>query len=312
MSEKVKEDGLVPDMSKVLGQLISSVYLIGVLVLGAYALFFLSAGISRDPSDWGTMGDYFGGLMNPVVSFATLVVAYAVWKQQREELRHTKIALEDQAKTAEQQRQEQRFFDLLSLYHSTVNSITMVARISSKSEFPVQYSGKEAIAHFFRSDSEPAQALEVLLEHGFYEHKSAKRKSSDHAWADRTPEKLSKESLDRAWNGEETATFFDHYFRVVFRLLKESESLLGAQHYRYVKLLRAQLSRHELVLIGLNLWLDSEGKKMIPLAAKYRLLKHLPPNKLRNELEGAMPSQVFGQGFAIRRASTSAAEVHPC
>lgn len=312
MTEKAKGANSTPDMQKVLGQLISSVYLIGVLVLGAYALFFLSSGVSRDPSDWGTMGDYFGGLMNPVVSFATLVVAYAVWKQQREELRHTKVALEDQAKTAEQQRQEQRFFDLLSLYQSTVNSITMVARMSSKSEFPVQYSGKEAIAHFFRSGSEIAQALELLLQYGFYEKKSAERTSHSSGWVDLTPEKFNEASLNQAWNDEETAAFFDHYFRVVFRLLKDSESLLGVQHFRYVKLLRAQLSRHELVLIGLNLWIDEEGKKMIPLASKYGLLKHLPPSRLRNELESAIPPQIFGNGFAKRRAATSALERPPC
>jgi hypothetical protein len=300
MNWRAKSNELAPDMQKTLGQLISGVYLIGTLVLVTYALFFLSAGFSGDPGDWGALGDYFGGLMNPIVSFATLVVAYAVWKQQREELRHTKDALEDQAKTAEQQRQEQRFFDLMGLYHATVNSITMVARMSSRSEFPVQYSGKEAIAHFFRSGTKTAQAVGVFLEHGFYDRKPTPPHAEGLSIPDTRPETFNTASLHQAWNREENAAVFDHYFRVVFRILTDSEELLADQHFRYVKLLRAQLSRHELMLIGLNLWLDSEGRKMIPLAAKYGLLKHLPPSKLRDELECTLPLQVFGQTFAKR------------
>lgn len=300
------------DMQKALGQLIPGVYLIGSLVAVFYAVFFWRNGISGDPGDWGTLGDYFGGLMNPVISFATLIVAYAVWKQQREELRHTKNALEDQAKTAEQQRQEQRFFDLLGLYQATVGSITMVARMSSRSDIPVQYAGKEAIAHFFRSGTETTQVIGVFLERGFYSQKKPERNSEGLAWPDMTPDELSETSLHRAWNSAETAALFDHYFRVIFRVLKDSEDLLGLQHFKHVKLLRAQLSRHELMLIGLNLWLDSEGNKMIPLVARYGLLKHLPPSKLRSQLESTMPLRVFGRTFADSRADVSAEETNPC
>lgn len=312
MSEKAKCIESTPDMQKALSQLIPGVYLIGAALLMCYALFFWRTGISGDPDDWGTLGDFFGGLMNPVISFATLVVAYAVWKQQREELRHTKVALEDQAKTAEQQRQEQRFFDLLGLYQSTVNSITLVARMSSRSDFPVQYSGKEAIAHFFRSGNETAQSIDLFLERGFYDQKKAGRSSDGLSWPDMAPESFTKVSLGQAWNSEATAAFFDHYFRVVFRVLKDSEDLLGIQHFKYAKLLRSQLSRHELMLIGLNLWLDSEGRKVIPLAARYGLLKHLPPSELRKELECTLPLEVFGQSFANSRVESSAAEAKPC
>ena len=115
---KEKEDKAEPaqKMEKTLSELIKVVYMIGVIVFVAYFVFFTffqDARISTDPGDWGTLGDYFGGLLNPVVSLATLMVAYAVWKQQKDELRQTKEALEEQARTAEQQRQEHRFFDCL-------------------------------------------------------------------------------------------------------------------------------------------------------------------------------------------------------
>lgn len=316
MTEHTDKAKRAPDMQETLGRLIVTVYVIGAFALIAYVVFFAfihQRGISRDPGDWGTLGDYFGGLLNPVVSFATLVVAYAVWKQQKEELKATKEALEEQAKTAEQQRQEQRFFDLLTLCHSTVSSITLLARMSARSEFPVQYSGKEAIAHFFRSRSTAASELVAcFLELGFYATRRKIPGEATFPMLNSEPDSLKREDLHRAWNTEETSAVFDHYFRVLFRVLAESESLLGKQHFKYVKLLRAQLSRSELMLIGLNLWLDEEGAKMIPLAEKYGILKHLPRNKLREQLQTALPPATFGRRFAASSVPSASSEVSTC
>lgn len=315
MADRANNAESNPDMQKTLGRLILAVYIIGALALGAYVVHFAfvhPARISSDPGDWGTLGDYFGGLLNPVVSFATLVVAYAVWKQQKEELKATKEALEEQAKTAEQQRQEQRFFDLLALYQATVASITLVGRMSPRNEIPVQYSGKEAIAHFFRSTADSVEPMSVFLRYGFYRNGSPAPRPEDFSWLDQIPEKLEKQDLLKAWGNDEIASTFDHYFRVLFRVLAESENLLGDQHFKYVKLLRAQLSRYELTLIGLNLWLDEEGTKMIPLAEKYGVLKHLPNGKLREQLRADLPPAIFGRRFAATCIPNAPSEVSPC
>lgn len=287
-----------PDMQKLLGGGILAAYVIAALTLGFYFAYFFGSSISSDPSDWGTLGDYFGGLMNPVVSFVTLLVAYAVWKQQREELKATKEALEVQAKTAEQQRQEQRFFDLLNLYQQTVSAISVVARVPPHSgDSHVQYSGKEAIAQILRSP-----ATETLVS---FDINSYGDWLPGAEWSIRN-----KNDLLPLWNTTEISSLLDHYFRVVFRILSEAEHLLGGQHIRYVKLFRAQLSRAELIVIGFDLWLDDEGKKLIPLAEKYGLLKHLSTGNLRTELEKCMPL-VFGQSFA-KTIQKENAEVTPC
>ena len=52
----------------------------------------------------GQMGDFFGGMLNPLVSALTLFVAISVWQLQKKELKATQKALDEQAKTAEQQR----------------------------------------------------------------------------------------------------------------------------------------------------------------------------------------------------------------
>lgn len=245
------------------------------------------------PEQLGQMGDYFGGLLNPLVSTLTLFVAISVWRLQKKEVEETRKALEEQAKTAEQQRQEQRFFDLLNVYQRTVDSILMIAKMPGASEFPVQYTGKEAIAHFFRC--QPGEFFGSYVPPPQYEF---------------LPEVqyLQIQNIEKRWcsHNDSVSALFDHYFRVIFRILSEAKALLGNQHIRYIKLFRAQLSRSELIILAYNLWLDDEGKKMIPLAKKYGLLKHLPHGRLRTTLEQELPAQVFGRTRAAELAAPTA------
>lgn len=275
-------------MQKTLGRLILTVYLIGTLTLAAYIAFFHvvhRTPLSTDPNDWGTLGDYFGGLLNPVISFVTLVVAYAVWKQQKEELKATKEALEEQAKTAEQQRREQRFFDILKLYQETLNSVSFERLLENGT---LSYTGKAAfqyitsIPHRTRAAGNTVNKMPPLL-------------SPEEPLNEVDTEKL-HDAL------EQWSSLLDHYFRVIFLLLNEAAPTLGEEHYRYVKYLRAQLSKDELQLLSLNMLFDSEGKKMVTLAAKYGILKHLPPGRLRQYAEEKLPPLVFGNKWAARRA----------
>lgn len=271
-------------------------WLLAIAALGAIFCALLFFGFEwtsgrKDIDKLGQMGDFFGGMLNPLVSALTLFVAISVWQLQKKELKATQKALDEQAKTAEQQRQEQRFFDLLNVYQRTVDSIFFVVRTPlTHGEFQTQYTGKEAIAQFMESVG--AQHLQTFSKFGYRSYTSGSN----------TYKIMQRQDLFPFWDNETIASLFDHYFRVIFRILTEAEGLLSNQqipdlkdqHFRYIKLFRAQLSRSELIILGFNLWLDDEGKKMLPLAEKYGLLKHLPTGHLRTELEKLHP-QVFGR-----------------
>ena len=101
------------------------------------------------------------------------------------------------------------------------------------------------------------------------------------------------------------------YLRLIYRVLADAETLLGNQNYRYIKLLRAQLSSGELTVIGLAIWLDDDWAKLRQLVCKYGLLKHLPHQGLRQELASALPIDIFGRsaqnqaaGFAVTAPAT--------
>jgi len=81
---------------------------IGAFVVGAYFTYFgIVVGLpaTADPDKWGTFGDFFGGLMNPVVAFAAfywLTQSVKLQKQELAETRHElKLAAEAQQQLVE-------------------------------------------------------------------------------------------------------------------------------------------------------------------------------------------------------------------
>ncbi|WP_156463220.1 hypothetical protein [Pseudomonas sp. Leaf129] len=72
-----------------------------VSVAGVYIFNLHDYPFSKSPGDWGTIGDYFGGLINPPTSLIALYFLIKAYFSQKEELSATKIALEDSAKHQE-------------------------------------------------------------------------------------------------------------------------------------------------------------------------------------------------------------------
>lgn len=75
-------------------------FLIGIIILlavGAYIINFYDNNISKDPTNWGVLGDYIGGILNPAISLIALLYLMKTYETQKQELEETKIALEDTA-----------------------------------------------------------------------------------------------------------------------------------------------------------------------------------------------------------------------
>lgn len=251
----------------------------------------------------GEVGDFVGGMLNPVISGCTLVVALAVWRLQKIELSETKRELQIQ-------RGQQRFFDLLNLYYRTVDSISSsyvrsVNRLASnprerigKAESIYEQVGSEYIS--LTGKAALAYKKEML------ENAVADEHFDDHyptidwkATVDRFVESAATQngeainSLRQEWKFAQSELLLSHYFRTLLLLLQESESLLGAnEHRRYVALFVAQLSDDELVLIAYYLWLDPLGSEMLPMAEQYCLLQNMTTESKKIFL-AVLPSQVF-------------------
>ncbi len=262
----------------------------GVLavLVAAYVIAFAQNGWSRNPDAWGQLGDYIGGLLNPLVAgFALMALVVSVRLQKaelaatRKELENSRLAIQEQAATAEQQRKEQRFFDFLNIYRSTVDSIQF--EMESKTGSVISLQGKRA----FR--------LLTTDQHGNPLRELSQYFSRNEVWDKYFAIDLSGREVE-LW--ENASPVLDHYFRAIFSILRESEPTLGEDCWRYTKLLRAQLSRDEVNLIAMNLLYDGEGRKMRDLIARYGILKHMPANHLRTAAEYEFAPLSFGRKWA--------------
>lgn len=67
--------------------------IVAITILTIY-FFQFNNKISSDPSTFGTFGDYFGGILNPVISFMTLYGVVHTLKQNKEAIKHSAQATE--------------------------------------------------------------------------------------------------------------------------------------------------------------------------------------------------------------------------
>jgi len=262
----------------------SYVWLLGVLVVIAclllffYVLAFWQLPLNQDPNAWGSFGSYVGGVLGPVVATFTLVVALQVLRLQRTELKETSEALKSQSDTAARNLRAQRFMDLMKIYREMMDT--------SFQEMDGTHSlvGKRALEMWLKNEKNPDVAtlrnFAITKAKGFriYEVKDD-------------------------WQRHDVSTILQQYFRVVFRMLKDAEDLLGSDRYLFMRIFRAQLSRTELSLLAMNIYFGGQGLAMIPLAKEYGLLKHLPEGLLRDKVLEKLGSEVFGRKFVAEHAA---------
>ncbi len=281
-------------------------FLVPLLMAGLAILFYVwtfrHLPHNQDPGAWGTFGDYFGGLLNPVVSTLTLFVAIAVWKLQKEaiqlqrsELEETRTILAEQAQTARQERNEQRFFDLLNLHHRTLDSLSYGS-----------HAGRSAIASVLGT-----WLIEYLFRTGYPRYTLVTNpdgtSSKEYATAPSlyTSTVSTLQDLREDWSSLNQTTPLNPYLRMVHRLLSDAKNLLGHEEcFRYIKLFRAQLSDEELKLIALHILLNNEGQALCERVEEFGLLKHLPAGPFRDILEKELLPSVFGRKFAQAHPNT--------
>lgn len=242
------------------------------------AIYWLGWSIhpNSQAQELGQLGDFFGGLLNPLVSALTLFVAISVWRLQKEELvltrsemAQTKVAMEDQAKTAEQQRREQRFFDLMTLLQRVEDSI-----VSSDGHS----NGKRAIRSYRYELGKP---FRQTCQHGLGQIVEGVS--------------ITELVLQRHWNERAQKSPLISYLRVMSRILSDAEVILGKSRYQYIKLLQAQLSDDELGVIAIAIWLDPTWVKLKELVCEYGLLEGLSEPGLKQELQKILPNRAFGE-----------------
>ncbi|PJN52854.1 putative phage abortive infection protein [Paenibacillus sp. FSL H8-0317] len=230
--------------------------------------------------EFGPVGDWIGGTSTPIITLASFIILLAAFLAQKEELQATREEMnltrkefKEQNKTLTRQRFENTFFQMVSLHHSIVNSIEHTEIESySKSYTETQYTSKIIRGRAYISNiARPLVSYE---------------------WSDT----LDLRSLKQKYNNiyQENQGELGHYFRNLYHIIKlidESAELENdnnsefEERKKYIRIIRAQLSTDELLLLFYNSLTD-EGSKFHALIIKYKLLNNLSvklvPNALRD------------------------------
>jgi uncharacterized membrane protein len=188
--------------------------------------------------NWGTFGDFLGGVLNPALTFLSfMALLFTIILQQREIHGAKKDAKEirgqrrDDRLSSERMQFENTFFQMLSIHNTIVNSID-VDRGQSKN----QLRGRDCFKHF----------RDIMKD--FYD-------------TDPTPDELPKAlaAHDELWISYQND--LAHYYRYLYNMIRFiNES--NVDKARYIRILRAQLSDFELLVLFYN--------GLFPLAKKFK------------------------------------------
>lgn len=236
--------------------------------------------ITDDLGKWGQTGDFFGGILNPLLSFLSLLALVITLRQTDLALKQNRIALEqskeelelsrkemersadaqtEQVKNIKLQAFEQTYFELLRLHGTIVEQVTFHPRtfIANLSGAPraAPPSGQDAFAKFSNELQKTLPPPAERLKNG-------------------APTESAIEICNAYFSKNQKS--LGHYFRTLYNVIKFVDQGNTDNKKFYSNLLRAQLSSDQLALIFFNAHSIYGFEKMLPLLSKYHLTKHLP------------------------------------
>lgn len=220
----------------------------------------------------GVFGDSWGGVNAIVSAFAFAGVLVTLYLQnrdlnlQRKELALTRKEMEDQTAEFEKQNEtlriqrfENTFFNMLSQFQEVVNNLSVTVRVGNED---AEHVGREVFQTLFE------RAAIYILD----------PKKNENILGFRGMKKVLKKLGMEGYLLSEEPTQFDHYFRLLYRILKfvKTSPLITRfeDEYEYTSILRATLSRYELVWLYYN-GLTYGKNKLKPLIERYAMLKNL-------------------------------------
>ncbi|WP_230600249.1 putative phage abortive infection protein [Vibrio fluvialis] len=254
---------------QLLPKTLATILMIGAavaLVLLLVNLYVLS--FTDKSGDFGAFGDFFGGVLNPILTFLTLFGLIATIVIQKQELKLARIEYEKTADALSTQAVEVTFFNILDLHHKIAENLKVdINELRERGELVGL--AEELISSFVKlskkSTFEGRGAFEEIL--NFVSYNAS------------TPQEV----IDRYRIIQQRHNHvLGHYFRNLYQALKiihsHDESIVSnANKRKYASILRSQLSTKELALLFINCLEGVSDKGQFKnLLIEYSMLEHLP------------------------------------
>lgn len=241
-----------------------------------------------DNEVWGNLGDFVGGMFGPLLTFITIFFMWWTITEQQAQMkksnrltarlqkrqeridnenRQIQEAFENEIQArqeamAEMQRFNDLFFSMLELYNSRVNDLRVSLPMSGFSYSDASFSSALALKEYTGKEFFSALMRKMKEDSKIRERYSTSKSDASRAFG----------TIYNRYSIELSV-----YFRTVYRIFDfifQSE-IPEKEKVRYVKIMRAQLTRGELFFLHYNAS-SRIGARMSEYVVMYRLTKHLP------------------------------------
>lgn len=246
-------------------------WLICICIIGLWLLWpYLIVHFANSPEyeKKGQFGDMFGALNTLFAGLAFAGLLRTVMLQSAQ-IRDAKNQSLEHDKQTHKDRFEATFFQLVNTFNHVIDSFSEYSSGFNSSQ-KLEFSGRILLAR-------DVSTLYNTLKFELKEINDLDKKS-----------KLMKTRYSVFFEHRDTR--LAHYFRMLYRIMRWIDTAPENDQEIYAKILRAQLSSQELVLIFFNC-LGEYGEGMKPLVEKYSLLKHLPAGELILDMDKALFKQ---------------------
>ncbi|WP_156794515.1 putative phage abortive infection protein [Herbaspirillum seropedicae] len=297
------EDVIDEETNRIAG-FVAKLLLIGiVLILALFAvdIWVHFKGTSQaEGSAWaGPFGDFFGGVLNPILTFISFIALAFSFTLQRVQVRDGREQAIESKKVSQQQMFETTFFNLLALHNASAEQLHFDAYTLSPPGAKKHYGG-DRVGAAERGRAVFGAVLNVI-------HMESMREESTRYMENPPPRYPDSHRASEVYEYIQNRHNYvlGHYFRNLYQILLyineyapgETEGRVSkSPKRRYASLLRAQLSTNELSLLYFNCrgTLVDNGE-FRALVAQYCLLEHLP---IILDHETGVP-RIAGYGFEI-------------
>lgn len=265
-TDNKKDDKLPKFLFKLL--ITAGILIVCLLSLDVYLIFVLGTDKA------GPFGDFFGGVLNPLLTFLTFLCLIITVIMQRDELSLARTEYKRTAEALSTQAVENTFFNIVELHHKIVENLKVDLALIDDS-----YKKYKAVSTGIGYD-------QVQVDSSVQGREVFQKIIEYIAHPNRTSATIIKRYISIQ---DQHNHILGHYFRNLYQALKlidkYDESILNlSQKKKYASILRAQLSTKELILIFIN-GLDgvTDTGKFKNLLIKYAMLEHLPIRERRGK-----------------------------
>lgn len=106
---------------------------VGIAIIGsAYFINFVFTPISSQPTHWGALGDYIGGILNPFIAFLALYALLKIIEIETAALDMAKRELAATSAAFQEQNRNDRFFKLLDLVKSSSDVFNAATEVDGR------------------------------------------------------------------------------------------------------------------------------------------------------------------------------------